>query len=90
MKFSRIAVLVTMFAFVSCSGFAPQQATSNPIGTKRGTACSDYILGYHVSGKNHIYAAAKEGNINQIGAVDLSRSGFWPFSYTDCTYVSGN
>ena len=83
-----LAALATLF--VGCASYKPYQATNNSLGSKRGKACSSYILGFHTGGHNHIYSAAKGAGISKIASVDAKKSGLFPLFWKDCTYVSGN
>lgn len=88
MKYILAVLMLT--SIVSCSSYRPFQATSNPIGPKKGGACSAYFIGFRTKGANTIHSAAKAGNIKKVATVDIRRSGFFPIYWKECTYVSGS
>jgi hypothetical protein len=64
-------------------------ATSNPVGTKKGEACSSSILGAYASGDSSIEAARRNGSITQITSVDTKTPGILGAYATSCTIVHG-
>lgn len=87
--FGFLVIMCFMFAAVGCSTYAPINATSNPLGAKKGEASSLYIFGFiPTGGENTISAAAKEGNITKISTVD-SKSTWYVFATEHRTIVTG-
>lgn len=67
-----VVASATMLA--SCSLTVPVTATSNPVGSKVGTAKSTQILGFFFDGGDlSIQSAAKNGGITKISTVDFKR-----------------
>ena len=85
-------LLIAMLTLSSCSLTAPHSYCSNntKVGNKRGKACSRHVLGIHIGGKAHVYNAARGAKISKIGVIDEQYSGFFPFYYKKCVYVSGD
>lgn len=86
----KALLLFVLFGLASCGHFYPVQVTDMKIGPKKGIACSNYIMGFHTGGESHVLEAAKDGDIKNISTVDYSQwKGFFPFSYQNCTTVTG-
>jgi hypothetical protein len=68
--------LLLAFSFSSCSLTIPVTATSNPVGSKVGTAKTNAIFGvFHPDGGDaSIQTAAKNGGISKISTVDFKRN----------------
>ena len=59
----------------SCTVTVPVTATSNPVGSKVGTAKSTQIIGFFPDGGDlSIQTAAKNGGISKISTVDFKHS----------------
>lgn len=69
MKKAMFLSLVLVFA--SCSTYMPIAATSNPIGAKRGTSSTTFVLGIELGGASTIEQAAKAGGITHVSTVDF-------------------
>ena len=78
LKFKNLffTVAILSIAFLSsCSVTAPVTATSNPVGSKVGTAESTQIIGFFPDGGDmSIKTAAKNGGITKISTVDFKSS----------------
>ncbi|MDD2996958.1 MAG: TRL domain-containing protein [Paludibacter sp.] len=67
--------LVASAMLSSCAITTPITATSNPVGSKVGTAKSTSILGFFPDGGDlSIQTAAKKGGISKISTVDFKQS----------------
>jgi len=80
------------FLLTACSITSPVNATSNPVGTKVGTAKGNCYFGvFCFKVDNSIKSAAKNGGITRIATVD-HKTKIYPFafviSYT--TIVTGD
>ncbi len=64
-------------------------ATSNPIGTKRGESCAMSILGIIAIGDASASTAAQAGGITKIGVVDTDMFGVLGLYAKHCTVVKG-
>ncbi len=64
-------------------------ATSNPIGTKRGESCAMSILGIIAIGDASATTAAQAGGITKIGVVDTDMFGVLGLYAKHCTVVKG-
>jgi hypothetical protein len=75
-KIKTIALLIAILGVMtSCSITTPVCATSNPIGSKVGSAKSFQVLGFFWDGGDmSIRKAAKNGGITKISTVDFKRS----------------
>lgn len=61
------------------------------IGSKTGRACSNSILGVYQAGDMSLKAAADDGGIQSIGAIDFSNmSVLWSVYMKNCLIVSGD
>lgn len=70
-----IAAFVGTVMLSSCSLTVPVAATSNPVGSKVGSAKSQQIFGFFPDGGDlSIRSAAKNGGISKISTVDFKRS----------------
>lgn len=79
MKKLQKLMTATLFAaacmLCSCSITTPVAATSNPIGSKVGTAKSTQIIGFFPDGGDmSIKKAAKNGGITKVSTVDFKQS----------------
>lgn len=59
------------------------------VGTKSGEACATNILGLFSQGDASVRKAATNGNIIEIGTVDVKISSFLGLFATECTVVTG-
>jgi len=67
-----------------------EEATGNPLGTKRGEGCAMSILGVFASGDASAAVAAKQAGISKISTVDGSGGSILGFVYsTYCVVVTG-
>jgi hypothetical protein len=64
-------------------------ATSNPVGTKRGESCAMSILGIIAIGDASATTAAQAGGITKIGVVDTDMFGVLGLYAKHCTVVKG-
>lgn len=72
--FFAVALVATAM-LSSCAITTPVTATSNPVGSKVGTAKSMSILGFFPDGGDlSIQTAAKQGGIKKISTVDFKQS----------------
>ncbi len=98
----RLLVIFAAIATVQCSttGFGPQgwlftstkigvHATSNS-GSKTGSACTFSILGILALGDGSINAAATDGGISKISAIDLKGLSILGIFSNQCTIVRGD
>jgi len=65
-----LAIAFTTF-LTSCSIIMPVTATSNPVGSKVGTAKATIIIGLFFNQDASIKTAAKNGGISKISTVDV-------------------
>jgi len=80
--------LVTMFVLSSCEMTMPIAATSNPVGTKVGTASTFGFLWFPPVvgvGNTGIQEAAKNGGITHISTVDFTKSYYVFYTKWTCT-----
>lgn len=95
MKLKHLIVLVGItfgLLFSSCSLTVPVAATSNPVGSKVGSAKTTRILGafFPDGGDASIQTAARNGGITRISTVDFRTSiVFLSFVITHETIVTG-
>jgi len=69
---SLLAVSVAVVTFLSsCSIVMPLGATSNPVGSKVGSAKATIIIGLFFDQDASIKTAAKNGGITKISTVDV-------------------
>lgn len=81
--------VVTLF-MASCSLTLPVGATSNPVGSKVGTASGTGYLGVFFFGADaSIQTAAKNGGITKISTVDLKQTNVLGVIWTYETIVTG-
>lgn len=74
----------------SCSIIMPVNATSNPVGSKVGTAEATVFLGVLAFDQDaSIRTAAKNGGITKIATVDIKRSDVLGIVQTYETIVTG-
>lgn len=87
-KFGAMMAVVAMLA--SCSVVMPVDATSNPIGSKVGTAKATGFLGYLFFDQDaSIRTAAKNGGITRISTVDVEYGNILGIIVTYETIVTG-
>jgi len=85
-----LIVLATAGMMASCSLTLPVAATSNPVGSKVGTASGTGFLGVLFFGADaSIQTAAKNAGITKISTVDLKRSDILGIITTYETIVTG-
>lgn len=65
-----VAAIVMASALSSCTTILPVSATSNPLGTKRGTASALSIFGFFIAPDASIKTATENGGIKRISTVD--------------------
>ncbi len=71
-KLFAFVSVVAALAMTSCSSVKPVAVTSNPVGTKVGTAKEVKVIGlFPFKGDHGINAAAKNGGITKISHVDV-------------------
>lgn len=83
-------VLAATFMLSGCALTLPVTATSNPVGTKVGTAKATgflYILFFDADAS--IQTAAKNGGITQISTVDIKQTNILGIVITYETIVTG-
>ena len=83
-----IALLAVAGMMSSCALTMPVNATSNPVGTKVGTASATGYFGMFFDGDASIRTAAKNGGITKISTVDIKTSTMF-FIITYETIVTG-
>ncbi|MEA3448894.1 MAG: TRL-like family protein [Bacteroidota bacterium] len=90
-KIKLIALTLVMGAlFAACSLTLPVNATSNPVGTKVGTAKATGYLGVLFFGQDaSIQKAAQNGGIKKISTVDLKTTTVLGIIVTYETIVTG-
>lgn len=90
-KIKTLAVIfVTAAMMSSCSLTMPVNATSNPVGTKVGTAKATGFLGIlFFDADASIRTAAKNGGITKISTVDLKQESILNIVVTYETIVTG-
>ncbi len=90
-KVKSVLALLTVAAFVSsCSLTLPVNATSNPVGSKVGTASATGYLGVlFFDADASIRTAAKNGGITKISTVDIKQSNILNLLITYETIVTG-
>jgi hypothetical protein len=92
--FTKINTIVAIFSVVallsSCSLTLPVNATSNPVGSKVGTATATGFLGVLFFGADaSIQTAAKKGGITKISTVDIKHTNVLGLIVTYQTIVTG-
>lgn len=90
-SFKALALALSLaFAFSSCAVTLPVNATSNPVGTKVGTATATGYLGVLFFDQDaSIRTAAKNGGITRISTVDIKKSTILNLIVTYETIVTG-
>lgn len=85
-----VSVLVLAFSLSSCAVTLPVNATSNPLGSKVGTASATGYLGVLFFDQDaSIRTAAKNGGITRISTVDIKTSTILNLIVTYETIVTG-
>ncbi len=85
-----LAAMALAALMSSCSVVLPVTATSNPIGSKVGTATATGYLGYLFFDQDaSIQAAAKNGGITKISTVDVKHTSILNLVVTYETIVTG-
>jgi hypothetical protein len=88
MKRSVVA-LASILLLGACTTFAPGMATSNELGTKKGTATCSSLLGIPLKNDCGIDAAAKNGELRRISHIDYKFSSFLGLYTTVTTTAYG-
>jgi hypothetical protein len=90
-KVKSVLALLAVTAFVSsCSLTLPVNATSNPVGSKVGTASATGYLGVlFFDADASIRTAAKNGGITKISTVDIKQNNILNLIITYETIVTG-
>jgi hypothetical protein len=84
------ALLAVVAMISSCSLTLPVSATSNPVGSKVGTAKATGFLGVLFFGADaSIKSAAKNGGITKISTVDIKQGNILYLIVTYETIVTG-
>jgi hypothetical protein len=84
------ALLAVVAMMSSCSLTLPVTATSNPVGTKVGTATATGFLGIlFFNADASIRTAAKNGGITKISTVDIKQGNVLNLIVTYETIVTG-
>lgn len=87
-KLSMVAASALLLS--SCSLTLPVDATSNPVGSKVGTAKATGYLGFLFFGQDaSIKKAAKKGKITKISTVDVKATNLLGLIVTYETIVTG-
>lgn len=85
-----IASFVLVAAMSSCALTLPVDATSNPVGSKVGTATATGYLGVLFFDQDaSIQTAAKNGGITRISTVDIKQTSILNIVVTYETIVTG-
>lgn len=85
-----LITLATAGIMTSCSLTLPVAATSNPVGSKVGTASGTGFLGVLFFGADaSIQTAAKNAGITKISTVDIKRDDILGLITTYTTIVTG-
>ncbi len=85
-----LAMLAVVAMMSSCALTLPVNATSNPIGSKVGTAVATGYLGLLFFDQDaSIRAAAKNGGITRISTVDIKHTSMLNIIVTYETIVTG-
>jgi hypothetical protein len=92
LKLIIAAIMLSMIAFLSsCSLTLPVAATSNPIGSKIGTAKATGFLGVLFFDQDaSIQTAAKNGGITKVATVDIKQGNILGIVVTYETIVTGD
>ena len=90
-KIKKVTAIIASIALMSsCSITMPVAATSNPIGSKVGTATGTCYLNVICLGADaSIQSAAKAGGITKISTVDMKTSDVLGIIQTYQTIVTG-
>jgi len=90
-KLKTIAAVIAAAALMSsCSLTLPVNATSNPVGSKVGTASGTGYLGFlFFNADASIQKAAKNGGITKISTVDIKQTSILNLIVTYETIVTG-
>jgi hypothetical protein len=90
-KVTKMFALVAVLGMLaSCSLTLPVNATSNPVGSKVGTATATGFLGIlFFDADASIQSAAKKGGITKISTVDLKQTSLLGLIVTFETIVTG-
>ncbi len=90
-KFRKFVAMLSVAAlFASCAITLPVDATSNPIGSKVGTATATGFLGiFFFNADASIRTAAKNGGITKVATVDMKQTNVLGIIYTFETIVTG-
>ncbi len=89
-KFTLMLTIIAMVTLSSCSLTLPVTATSNPVGSKVGTATATGYLGVLFFDQDaSIKKAAKNGGITKISTVDINRKDVLGIVVTYETIVTG-
>lgn len=92
-----LAVAFSAAIISSCTTIYPVTATNNPIGSKTGTSQTGMIgtagygnlgTGLVFNGDYGVIEAAKDGNINRVGTVDIKVTNYYFFTKSEII-VSG-
>lgn len=87
---SFIVVIIVLITMSSCSLTLPVNATSNPVGSKVGTATATGFLGVlFFNADASIRTAAKKGGITRISTVDIKNTNILGLIVTYETIVTG-
>ena len=87
-SFFALAAVVAMMS--SCALTLPVNATSNPVGSKTGTATATGYLGFlFLDADASIKTAAKNGGITKISTVDIKQTSLLNLIVTYETIVTG-
>jgi hypothetical protein len=90
-KFKTIAAMFAVVAMMSsCALTLPVTATSNPVGSKVGTAkATGYLGAIFLNQDASIQKAAKNGGITEISTVDIKKSSMLGIIVSYETIVTG-
>ena len=91
MKTKFLAICASLILVLSsCSLTQPVSASSNPVGSKVGTATGTCFLGYLCFGADaSIQSAAKNGGITKVSTVDLKTNNLLGIIVTYTCIVTG-
>ena len=81
--------MFTVAILSSCSITLPVNATSNPVGSKVGTATATIVLGLYFNQDAGIQKAAKNGGVKEISTVDIKRTNILGLVWMYETIVTG-
>ena len=84
------AIAAVAAVMASCSVTMPVNATSNPVGSKVGSATATGYLGvFFFNADASIRTAAKNGGITKISTVDMKQTNILGIIWTYETIVTG-